>query len=161
MSRSDKIASVLLWGSLIAFAAFHFLPFQAGPEREGGWIFWAILPEAWMDLDSGDWEIAILLASFLCCALLLLAAPFLIGIFKRSKVLRILALLLSVPSTVGLAGFLLYVFFLHPPEHLAGPAIGMHCLVIAQILNLLGLCFIRRPLPVAPAEIPATTPSPS
>ena len=154
MSRRHEtlngLALIFLSVAPIFFVAFHFLPFERG-DRYRGWRFWVEIaaiakhPEL-IGIDSG--KLVIALTAFLMIPLLLLASPFLMPVYKSSKVFHGLALALALMSTVGFTGLALAQWDPH-----SRPGSGIVCLMVAQVFNLIGLALVRTGKP-RKGEIP-------
>lgn len=134
---SNGVALAFLVSALLVFVVFHFLaPF--GDERRG----WGI----WLEVGSmvrrrnifSDPKSMIALASFLTFTLLVVASPFVMSVFKRSRLAWWLATLLAVAATLGFSGVILW------RSHATDMGLGRWCLIAVPVLNLVGLLFIRR-----------------
>ena len=159
--RMNLIALALLITALIAFTAFHFLPVMAETEfaRIGaapdeinaGWSIWQEIGNFFVAPRIDDSQAMIGISTFLTCVVLILACPFLVPLFRRSRLVWWIATIASGLVLTGLGG-LLVITNLAPDDH-PGPAI--FSLLASLALNFLGLLFIRRELPAAPEVDPA------
>jgi hypothetical protein len=153
----NRIAFAILIFALLAFIAFHFLPlvviYDVGPggseesEVVTGWQMW---PDAWENAKSGgagSSDIAadmISNAALACGTLLIIAAPFLIPVLRISRITWWILVLMSGLAAMGLSGVTVFYFGLPQPADGALIGAGFYLLVTAQILNFIGLLFIRR-----------------
>ena len=145
--RMNLIALALFITALVALAAFHVLPgfLVEGDEVLPGWAMWTILPELVAEMP-GEPLMMIIFASFIASAFLVLACPFVAGILRRSRISWWTVTISSGAAFFGLGGILLYHLALDPSLSSS----GINCLAAAQMLNFLGLLFIRREMPAAP-----------
>lgn len=151
VSRSNRIALCCLVLALAGFVAFHFLPWV--PRSEGhfdGWVIWQNISRK---LLSTLWDSRDLLAAtgFLTGALVLVSGPFLLPVLRSSRLAWWLFTVISALATIGLSGLILFHIIAYPHNSPRPPGLGMICIIVSQFLNFLGLCFIRRPKPEAPA----------
>lgn len=162
--RMNRIAFAILIFALLAFIAFHFLPlvviYDVGPggseesEVITGWQMW---PDAWENAKSagaGSSDIAadmISNAALACGTLLIIAAPFLIPILRVSRLTWWIVVLMSGLAAMGLSGITVFYFGLPQPADGALIGAGFYLLVTAQILNFIGLLFVRREIVPAPS----------
>ena len=123
--------------ALVAYAAFHFLPWSIhGPTV--GWQIWRMvlrLPRDWNDFSN-----LLPTFGFLSTGLLIVASPFLVPVFMASRLARILVRLVSLMAAVSLTGALLW----HSGnfDKFRGRS-GMICLIAAQLLHLAGTMLLR------------------
>ncbi len=135
--RMNRIALALLIIALIAFIAFHFLPWQS----QAGWKIWGSILGDLTRFRRIDGEGAIAMASLFATSVMLVAGPFLISVFQRSRLIWWLVTIVAGSALVGLSGVIAHAFFTGMDFRFGS---GMGCLVAAQTLNFLGLFFIRR-----------------
>jgi hypothetical protein len=86
--------------AMILFAAFHFLPAEKDSD-ETGWVIWQavfLILRHSADLDA---LAGIGLASFLMFSVLIVSSPFLIGVWRKSKLALGLAAAFSGLGTFG------------------------------------------------------------
>ncbi len=132
----QRIATVLLWGGLACFVAYHFVP-GFGSAR-WGWTVWLAVGEAIQHPSVlKDPEDLIIVASLLTLALLIPVSPFLTRVFLKSRLAWSLASLMSGISTAVIWFTLLESNY---PRHFG---LGGWCLLIAPALNFAGLLVIR------------------
>jgi hypothetical protein len=127
------------------FAAFHFLPWSTAPGPVGWRIWSAVLrvPRNWDNISG-----LLPTFGFLSAALLLVASPFLAGVFEESRLVRNLVFVASILATISLTGFILWTS-IDMGEFHGGS--GMICLMLAQVLHLAGMAMVkRRPPPALP-----------
>jgi len=144
--RMNLIALAVLLTGLISLIAFHGMVFVdrgLGDEVVYGWQVW---PEIWqfiLDPDFSELGDLIMISAFLTSVLLIVIAPFAIPLFRASRLAWWLAAIVAGTALVGLTGVLLVDYSDVPPdaEKLGS---GFFCLVTSQVLNFLGLLFIRR-----------------
>ncbi len=158
--RMNLIALALLITALIAFGAFHFLPVMSETEFDrmgadpneinAGWSIWQEIGNFLEAPDIHDSSAMIGVSTFLTFVVLILACPFLIPLFRRSRLVWWVATIASGLVLTGLGG-LLVITNLGPGDH-PGPAI--FSLLASLALNFLGLLFIRREVPAAPEVDP-------
>lgn len=131
----NLLALGLLVTALLLFAAFHFLP---GFEEEAGWLVWLEAWEMVTDPETLQYpqELAMLM-SFFMLTLLIVASPFLIAVFRRSRLAWWLATLMS-----GLAMFAFLVLLLGQNDP-ATMGAGGWCLVSSPVFHLCGMLMIR------------------
>ena len=123
--------------AVVLFAAFHFLPVQK-EWRELGWGIW---PEVYDVLSAParlDAMNGIGLASFLMFSVLIVSSPFLMPVWRKSKLALVLA---RVFSGLGMGGFWMMFLVEGDLERLAS---GAWCLMIAPVLNFMGLLLVFR-----------------
>ena len=122
--------------ALVLFAAFHFLPIRKNWHELG----WGIWPEVYdvlsnpAHLDAMD---GIGIASFLMFSLLIVSSPFLMPVWRKSKLALVLA---SVFSGLGTGGFWMMILVQGGVEDLAS---GAWCLMVAPAFNLAGLLLVQ------------------
>lgn len=134
---SNGIALAFFVSALLAFVVFHFLaPFQ--DERRGWGIWLEVVSALRRNNIFSDPQSMIALASFLTFTLLVVASPFLIVVFKRSRLAWWLATMLASTATLGFSGVILW------RTNLADMGLARWCLIVVPVLNLAGLLFIRR-----------------
>ena len=150
--RMNLIALALFITALVALVAFHLLPgfVSSGDEVLPGWAVWTILPELLAEMP-GEPLIMIIFASFITSAFLVLASPFVAGVLRKSRIAWWTVTISSGAAFFGLSGILLYQLALDP----SSSSSGFNCLAAAQMLQFLGLLFIRREIPAAPEVDPA------
>jgi hypothetical protein len=123
--------------SLLCFAVFHFLPGEAFDEGRG----WRIWPEIWEGVrDPGflqDVDGLIGVGCFLCFIALVVASPFLFGVFRRSRLAWWLATLFSGLATMG---FWVAVLRLNSWDQLG---VAGSVLLASPLCNLIGLMLLR------------------
>ena len=142
----NVVALALLLTALIVFVAFHFLivEYDSDPSAVGknemGWEIWPSLFEFLKEADFSDLRGMIVAASFLCATLLVVLAPFLLPVLKRSRLAWWVVVIPAGIATCGFGG--LVAMDLLDPSHSFGPAVP--CLLAAFPLNFIGLLFIRR-----------------
>jgi hypothetical protein len=118
--------------AMILFAAFHFLPAEKDSD-ETGWVIWQavfLILRHSADLDA---LAGIGLASFLMFSVLIVSSPFLIGVWRKSKLALGLA---AAFSGLGTFGFWIMVLCQGGEENFP---LGFWCLMHAPLLNFLGL----------------------
>ena len=128
------VVLVLLVAALLLFVAFHLMHLKTG---ERGWDTW-----------RGIWEIfhqpevilkvpmlAMAVASFLMFSILVVASPFLTGVWTRSRLAWIVAIISS-----GLVTGVVWGIYQNRPGHLSA---GEWCLMISLMLNFVGLLLAR------------------
>jgi hypothetical protein len=121
--------------AVLVFAAFHFLPVQKDWD-EPGWGIWPEVYDVLMDPVGLDPLDGIGLASFLMFSLLIVSSPFLIGVWRKSKLAWQLA---TIFSGLGAAGFWVMIL----GQGGAGDLVaGGWCLMVAPVLNLAGLLLV-------------------
>ncbi|RYD63337.1 MAG: hypothetical protein EOP83_12465 [Verrucomicrobiaceae bacterium] len=142
----NLIALAVLLTGLILLIAFHpmvFVDRRLSDEVVHGWQVW---PEIWQfiaDPDLSDPGDLIMISAFLTSVLLIVVAPFAIPLFRASRVAWWLAAIVAGTALVGLSGVLLVDYSdVSPEAEKLGP--GFFCLIASQVLNFLGLMFIRR-----------------
>ncbi len=127
------ISWLLLVGAFVVFLAAHGLP--AFGEEDRGWSTWVDL---WVLLRNPDDLLepllAVAVASFLTFTLLILTAPFLQSVWRRSRLVWWLATGFSGLATLGFLTMLVM-------EHSEGSTYGSGgwCFMIAPVLNFAGL----------------------
>ncbi len=138
----NLLALVFLIVAFLLLAVFHFMPLSEGYR---GWKIWPSILEFTRELARrpgilewpGGWEAVLLIAAYPCMALLVIAAPWFIGVLGRSRVTWWIATLLAGVSTICLWTILLR----------SGPGDGyfrtMLVLLVIPVLNLAGLLLIR------------------
>jgi len=151
------VALAVLLTALIALVAFHlmvFVDYRPDGEVSYGWEVW---PEIWNMMkapDFDDIQDLIATSAFLTSLFLIGIAPFAIPLFRASRLAWWLAAIVSGMALVGLSGVLMVSYLdSSPASEKLGP--GFFCLVASQILNFIGLLFIRRevsPDPLAEAS---------
>lgn len=141
----NLIALAILLTGLISLIAFHGMVFvdrRLGDEVVYGWQVW---PEIWgfiLDPDFSELGDLIMISAFLTSVLLIVIAPFAIPLFRASRLAWWLAAIVAGTALVGLTGVLLVDYADVPPEkEKLGP--GFFCLIASQVLNFLGLLFVR------------------
>jgi hypothetical protein len=132
----NRVALGLLVAAFLSFAAFHFLP--GFGEVEACWRVWLEVREMIADMrffaDPGDFAT---LSAFLMITLLIVASPFLLPVFRGSRLAWWLATLMS-----GLALFSLWILVMADTDPATlGPA-GW-CLLAAPAFHLIGMTLIR------------------
>lgn len=140
--RSNRIASGFLVLALVGFVLFHFLPWV--PDFYGNFNGWRIWKEISKDLlrpTSWDGRDFLVMVGFLTGTLVLVSGPFLLPIFRASRLAWWFFTVVSGLATIALSGVVLFVIVTDTFQ----PGIGMICIVASQFLNLTGLFFIRRP----------------
>jgi len=144
--RMNLIAMAVLLTGLISLIAFHGMVFaDRRPDGEVtyGWQVW---PEIWQfitDLDFSDIADLIAASAFLTSVLLIVVAPFAIPVFRASRLAWWLAAIVSGTALTGLTGILVVDYTKEPADaEELGPA--FFCLIASQVLNFVGLLFIRR-----------------
>lgn len=141
------VSATFLFGALVLFVAFHFLPADGGDR---GWTIWRdvwrILREPADIINNGRQLIA--LASFMNFTLLILVSPFLGEVWRKSRLAWGIALACSGAAA---AGFWMLIA-LDPPA--SGLQIGGWFLFLAPVLNFIGLLFARGGLLPGTARMP-------
>ena len=138
----NLLALAFLIVAFVLLVAFHFMPLD---DSTPGWAIWPGIVEMGRELVrnpemlewSGGWETVILIAVFPCLALLVFAAPWLVGVLGRSRVLWWIATLLAGVSTICLWTLILKNV---PAEGYHQPMVA---LLAIPLLNLGGLLLIR------------------
>jgi hypothetical protein len=144
--RMNLVALAVLLTALISLAVFHGTVFvDHGPDDEVsyGWQVW---PEIWRTVRApnfDDFMDLIATSAFLTSLLLIAIAPFAIPLFRASRLAWWLAAIVSGLALVGLSGVLL-VSYSDPAAGSEKLGPGFFCLIASQVLNFLGLLFIRR-----------------
>ncbi len=148
----NRIALVLFVSAFGSFVAFHFIPFWSLPNpysrsNISGWEAWTEFARSLRSFSSVEVSDLILWSSFLTGSLLLVASPWLIPVFRISRMAWWICVLATAISTLGFFGVLI-------PDVKAseevGPGPGLLCLFSAMLLNFLGFCFIQREIPANP-----------
>ena len=153
--RMNLVALAVLLTALISLIAFHLMVFadrRPYDEAVHGWQIW---PEIWQfvtDLDFSDIGDLIATSAFLTSFLLIVVAPFAIPLFRASRLAWWLAAIVSGAALVGLSGVLVGDY-LGTPSGAREPGPGFFCLIASQILNFLGLLFVRREHAPEPAGV--------
>ena len=146
-SVMNRVALAFLIASVATFTAFHFLPLAKQDDGAQGWSFWVgIADVVRMPSVLRDPEAGVALASLATFVVLVLCSPFLTGFYRRSRVLRWLA---TVMSGLATAGFWITFGRGTFPEDMSA---GVICLFVTPVLTLVGLLLIRgekRELPPA------------
>jgi hypothetical protein len=132
----NLLALALLVTSLLIFVAFHFLP---GPKGEGqGWEVWMQLWVAIRDPENFDEpRVIIAIATFLSFTALVVCSPFLIVIYRRSRLAWWLATIVGGVATLG---FWIAILSTSTLEELGQYGVA---LLAAPAVNLIGLFLIR------------------
>ncbi|WP_265593964.1 hypothetical protein [Haloferula sp. BvORR071] len=145
MNRTAVIVFVL---GLLAFVAFHLLvvdyyvdPAIAGGAEPRGWEVWEAMWEFCKSPDLGEMPETLVLPSFVCSALLAVTSPFLVPVFRKSRPLWWLGVLVSGLVLLSLGGVTLATP-VDPEISVPGP--GTYCCLGALVLNFLGFLFVRR-----------------
>jgi hypothetical protein len=141
----NHIALAFFILALIAFTAFHFLPWARNFEVTG-WELWQVVASP-VAMRSGLENLPN--AGFLMSSLLFVSSPFLGGTFRRSALALWGTRVMSLLALACLSGALVYlvVMELVPLK----PNTGCYVLVAAQILHLAGCCIARSDrLPAGP-----------
>ncbi|MCW1921705.1 hypothetical protein OKA05_04020 [Luteolibacter arcticus] len=157
----NLVALALLITALIAFVAFHFLvvdydsdPSTVEKTPERGWEIWLELIGFLKDADFTEFRGMIAAASFLCATLLVVLAPFLVPVLKRSRLAWWVIVLPAGIATCGFGGIV--GVDLLDPLNSYGP--GVPCLLAAFAINFIGLLFIRHEAaPDLMADVPRPT----
>lgn len=140
----NLVALALLLTALTAFVAFHFLVVEYESDKsEMGWEIWPSLFEFLKQADFSEPRGMIAAASFLCATLLVVLAPFLVPVLKKSRLLWWVIVIPAGMATCGFGGIVGMNFLDFSNSY--GP--GIPCLVAAFALNFIGLLFIRREAP--------------
>ena len=144
----NLVSLAFLIASVATFAAFHFLVgFTNQDEGSRGWTVWTEIWDIVRDPSVLEDPAAVIaLASFFTFVVLVLCSPFLTGFYRRSRVLRWLA---TVMSGLATAGFWITFGRGTFPEDMSA---GVICLFVTPVLTLVGLLLIRgekRELPPA------------
>ena len=139
--RMNLIALALFIAALVSFVGFHLLPgfLIVEDEMQPGWAIWTILPELVAEMP-GEPLMMIIFASFITSAFLVLACPFVAGVLRRSRIAWWTVTISSGAAFFGLGGILIYHLALDPSSSTS----GINCLAAGQMLQFLGLLFIRR-----------------
>ena len=130
-----------LFAALALFVAFHFLPSVGYQHQEKGWKVWLRLcGDVWKP-TSLDGQDALIIAVFLNFSLVIVVTPFLKDVLSRSRLAWWGAVVFSgLPGVLFCALFLVFGKF----EKLG---LGNWCLMLALVLNLLGLLLAGSPTP--------------
>ena len=161
--RMNLVALALLVSALVAFTIFHFsrvdevFGFASGWLREkdsiAGWQVWLsgwVSAKTW---NTGGPNVAaemLVSAMLTSSALSIIAAPFLLPILRSSLLAWWLVVFFSFCG-ICLGISIVSDYAIPEAAVLGGLRPGTYCLIFAQILNVVGLLFIRRE-PVA--ELP-------
>jgi hypothetical protein len=153
----NRIALGLFVSAVGGFVAFHFIPFWSLPNLDSysnvtGWEAWTEFARSLRSFSSAEFGDLILWSSFLTGSLLLVASPWLITVFRMSRMAWWICVLATAISTLGFFGVLIPNMV---TSEEVGPGPGLLCLFSAMLLNFLGFCFIRREIPVDPVTEPA------
>ena len=125
-------AVVLFWGSLTSLVFFNLLPSFRSHER--GWNLWVNVTKSFWDPKLlGKTVELITIASLLTLLVLVVASPFLVQVYFRSRVAWWLVTLMSVISTCAIW------FIVFDMVSLRRIGLGGWCLLAAPALNLAGL----------------------
>lgn len=149
----QALSKAFLGASVIAFGSFHFIgdPLAGG---DAGWTVWRELWEIATNPSSVDDAFSwVGIASFLLASLLLVTAPFLGGVWLKSKLVWWLSLVLSGIAAVGVVG----VMLINTLAAESGIPAVLIVLMAAYGLNFLGILFARVGTPspdVMPFELP-------
>jgi hypothetical protein len=131
----DLLPLVPMTGALAVFGAFHFLPVQMDWD-ELGWTIWGEVFDVLRNPVGLDPLDGIGLASFLMFSLLIVSSPFLIGVWRKSKLSLRLA---TIFSGLGTLGFWIMILGQGGADDLVA---GGWCLMIAPVLNFMGLALV-------------------
>jgi len=148
-AERNRFAFGLLLISLIAFAAFHFLPTTPSDINAGqpGWSFWKAIVTETRDLATMTAKTVLCFSSILMAALLIIAGPFLVRSFASFRLGWAIACIFSFLALCGASGFLYRHWFAWSDDPVSP---GFYALAASQAFNLAGYVFIRkgkRPMP--------------
>jgi hypothetical protein len=152
--RMNLVALAILLTGLISLVAFHLVVFVDGRPDDEVSYGWQVWPEIWKTLKAPDFDDVLDLvatSAFLTNFLLIVISPFAILLFRASRLAWWVAISISGIALVGLSGVLL-VSYSDSPAGSQKPGAGFFCLIASQVLNFIGLLFIRREHAV---ELPA------
>lgn len=129
-----RLALALFCGSLVSLLLFSLLPSLGG--NQAGWIMWLSILEVFqMPALLSDPESQMFVASVLTVPVLVIASPFLTGMYLKSRLTWWLATLVAGTCTPALWSIILFGD--------AWPSFGIWCLLAAPALNLAGLLSLR------------------
>lgn len=146
----NRLASCFFLAALACFTAFHFTFFQrpvGGVSEFIGWEIWIAIFEILQSITHSDWEDRIASAAFATSAMLIVSSPWLVPVFKRSRLVWWLGVLSSGSAVLGF-GSVLLPSVVGNSEMRVG--LGFIYLFSAMGLNLLGYLMIRREAPIPP-----------
>jgi|688.fasta_scaffold269585_3 hypothetical protein len=126
------ISWLLLVGAFVVFLAAHGLP-SFGNDR-GWWVWEGILVFLRSSDPLNDPLVSVGTASFLTFTVLILVAPFIHWVWRRSRLVWWLA---TGFSGLAMLGFLTMIGKFHSEETTYNP--GAWCFMIAPVLNFAGL----------------------
>ncbi|MCW1914154.1 hypothetical protein OJ996_11240 [Luteolibacter sp. GHJ8] len=129
----NRIALAFFILALIAFTAFHFLPWSKTSDRTS-WELWKVVASPLGMRPIPD-------AGFLMSSLLFVSSPLLVGVFRRSALALWGTRVMSLLALACLSGALAYLVAMELVP--LKPNAGGYVLVAAQILHLAG-SFIAR-----------------
>ena len=151
----NRVAVIVFSVGLLFFGVFNFVPFiifldpaMATPTE--GWRLWGKLVDAVRHGSLEDSKVMISWAALLCGELLIVTSPFLVPVFRLSRLAWWIAMLLSGCAVSGVVG----VMLLEPPPASIDLGLGCYSLIAALALNFLGFFFIRREIPPNPVTGP-------
>jgi hypothetical protein len=156
--QMNLVALAVLLTALISFITFHGMVLVDRRPHDEVTYGWQVWPEIWQfarDLDFSDIADLIATSAFLTSFLLIVIAPFAIPLFRASRLAWWLAAIVSGSALIGLTGVLLGNY-LGTPSGEEKPGPGFFCLIASQLLNFLGLLFVRRecaPEPVVKPDL--------
>lgn len=137
--RMNLIALALLITALLAFWTFQFLPWYQGADQQiKGWKMWS---GSFREIFRFRMDEEIIAAvAFVTSGLMIFAGPFIMPILHSSRWFWWLTIIIAALAVVSLAGISVISMLFHSRL----PGSGMICLLLAQVLFLAGLLFIRR-----------------
>ena len=144
--RMNLIARALLITALLFFVGFHLGDWVRATldlEPLKGWELWknAISVVRHSNLRGLPHSLFITMSALSVATVLICGGPFAVKPLAASRALWWGATVVSAASFVGFGGFMAY----HMAENaLHEPGSGFFCLLAAQMLNFIGLLFIRR-----------------
>lgn len=153
------LSKAFMVAAIAAFAAFHFIR-DSEHNNDAGWMIWKELLDLFRNPSGMDGPMGwVAVASFLTASLLIVASPFLGGVWLKSRMAWLPTVIFGGISAVGFCVAILVGRL----ENEVRIGWGLYLLMAAPVLNFIGVLFARvgapKPdksqlAPTAPSSLP-------